>query len=185
MQKEKWLARQKSFDYYLHPTERKDLIQLKVRNPIGNCRPTLKTTDPLKVSIVSVPFKSLVRKKKDHTQECTKKLSEWFIFLLTRTHPETTTKTCLLLVGMTFLFFRFLLTMINNLSVRTKEKSAISVQFKSKIQIQQKYRIFKSSKTKKERVYNMAYHCCWLLVKRVRLDIYLSNAHSEKRSKIF
>ena len=84
VQKEKWLARQKSFDYYLHPTERKDLIQLKVRNPIGNCRPTLKTTDPLKVSIVSVPFKSLVRKKEDYTQECTKKLSEWFIFLLTR-----------------------------------------------------------------------------------------------------
>ena len=95
-------------------------------------------------------------------------------------------QTCLLLVGMTFLFFRFLLTMINNLSVRTKEKSAISVQFKSKIQIQQKYRIFKYSKTKKERVYNMAYHCCWLLVKRVRLDIYLSNAHSvEKGQKIF
>ena len=92
-------------------------------------------------------------------------------------------QTCLLLVGMTFLFFRFLLTMINNLSIRTKEKSAISVQFKSKIQIQQKYRIFKSSKTKKERVYNMAYHCCWLLVKRVRLDIYLSNAHSGKMSK--
>ena len=99
--------------------------------------------------------------------------------------PEKTT-TCLLLVGMTFLFFRFLLTMINNLSIRTKEKSAISVQFKSKIQIQQKYRIFKSSKTKKERVYNMAYHCCWLLVKRVRLDIYLSNAHRvEKGQKIF
>ena len=107
------------------------------------------------------------------------------IYFSSNQTPEKTTA-CLLLVGMTFLFFRFLLTMINNLSVRTKEKSAISVQFKSKIQIQQKYRIFKSSKTKKERVYNMAYHCCWLLVKRVRLDIYLSNAHKvEKGQKIF
>ena len=125
-----------------------------------------------------VPFKSLVRKKNilKGKKNCQNDLSDQT--------PEKTT-TCLLLVGMTFLFFRFLLTMINNLSVRTKEKSAISVQFKSKIQIQQKYRIFKSSKTKKERVYNMAYHCCWLLVKRVRLDIYLSNAHSAKRSKIF
>lgn len=123
-----------------------------------------------------VPFKSLVRKKNilKGKKNCQNDLSDQT--------PEKTT-TCLLLVGMTFLFFRFLLTMINNLSVRTKEKSAISVQFKSKIQIQQKYRIFKSSKTKKERVYNMAYHCCWLLVKRVRLDIYLSNAHSGKMSK--
>ena len=123
-----------------------------------------------------VPFKSLVRKKNillKGKKNCQNDLSDQT--------PEKTT-TCLLLVGMTFLFFRFLLTMINNLSVRTKEKSAISVQFKSKIQIQQKYRIFKSS-TKKERLYNMAYHCCWLLVKRVRIGIYLSNTHSGKTSK--
>ena len=30
--KGQWLARQKSFDYYLHPTDRKELIQLKVCN---------------------------------------------------------------------------------------------------------------------------------------------------------
>ena len=71
MQKEKWLARQKSFDYYLHPTERKDLIQLKVRNPIGNCRPTLKTTDPLKVSSVGDVLES-GQKKIIHS--CTQKI---------------------------------------------------------------------------------------------------------------
>ena len=81
MQKEKWLARQKSFDYYLHPTERKDLIQLKVRNPIGNCRPTLKTTDPLKVSSVGDVLDS--GQKKNHTRKRTKNCTNIF-FLVTR-----------------------------------------------------------------------------------------------------
>ena len=104
-----------------------------------------------------------------------KKFVRIFFFL---TRPDATN--CLLFG--TIDFSRFVLTMINNLSIRTaKEKSAISVQFKSKIQIQQKYRIFKSSTTtKKERLYNMAYHCCWLLlVKRVRLGIYLSNTYTQ------